>query len=86
MSMGGAVVKPKIMGAFRAGNFRRGLPSQRLPGSRSQGNEWDVCSPKVNVLPTALHPDVLLECSTSLLSQPLCYNIQTEGLQEDILV
>ena len=31
--------------------------------------------PKASALPTALHPDILLECSTLLLSQLFYYNI-----------
>ena len=75
VSVGGAVVKPKIAGVFQAGNFRRRLLSQRLPGSRFQGNGWGVYPPKASALPTALHPDILLECSTLLLSQLFYYNI-----------
>ena len=56
VSVGGAVVKPKIAGVFQAGNFRRRLLSQRLPGSRFQGNGWGVYPPKASALPTALHP------------------------------
>lgn len=40
------MVKPKIAGVFQAGNFRRRLLSQRLPGSRFQGNGWGVYPPK----------------------------------------
>ena len=57
VSVGGAVVKPKIAGVFQAGNFRRRLLSQRLPGSRFQGNGWGVYPPKASALPTALIPD-----------------------------
>ena len=56
VSVGGAVVKPKIAGVFQAGNFRRRLLYQRLPGSRFQGNGWGVYPPKASALPTALHP------------------------------
>ena len=62
VSVGGAVVKPKIAGVFQAGNFRRRLLSQRLPGSRFQGNGWGVYPPKASALPTALHPDIQFSC------------------------
>ena len=56
VSVGGAVVKPGFAGVFHPGNFRRKLLSQGLPGSRFQGNGWDVYPPKASALPTALHP------------------------------
>ena len=52
------MVKPKIAGVFQAGNFRRRLLSQRLPGSRFQGNGWGVYPPKSSAIPTSLHPDI----------------------------
>ena len=62
VSVGGAVVKPGFAGVFHPGNFRRKLLSQGLPGSRFQGNGWDVYPPKASALPTALHPDIQFSC------------------------